>query len=524
MFVRNLLKAGDFATVVPVGINATLQYSESGILEKIYLGFDYKNLEDNPELIPLLLRSNIPSKILLRGGTTFVQGCFHSSKYLTFESNTKVNLLDNIEEYQFFAGNVISYSATFRGSVPIRQWLSGAGFSTLPGYVIPAELNDSKFKSFLESNNYPFEYPLITSYIVFNNGNVYFKNTDIKQYRVNDISRYVNEYGYVKCKLNLYDFESSVFLNLDIDYSEAILYKVISGSIVTLDNTGSVLFCCNKDSSDILQGVFDDQYECPECGKISVVPDRGSFKCSNSHCPSNMYVWSNEFIKGLGLQPISYSEYDESVKMRQGAYTPLTLLEYLKEYRGLSKIRCNLQTVLRSCLPRTVIPNKQQILQLCQACNYSKSSLLYYFVNPEKLLGDLNLDEHLYSRLVTWLKDSFNSTFVETVFNHPCIEVYEENRYFDGPPILNNKKIYITGKFKHGSKDDIYRILKSYYADIVDDYKSGFDMIVVGDTQDGVNGMSIQYARSNKLPIFSESDFFSIYGINDDIKNIDAIS
>lgn len=518
MFVRNLLNAGDYATVVPVGLKSTLQYNENGIIEKVFIGFgdDKREVE---EMFSVVLKSNIPTKISVRGGTSWVTGVFYSDSWKDVVDSEQIEktiiddyLLKN-EEYHFYAGLVESYAVSFRGSIQIRQWLTVSGFDTLPGYVIPSDMNESKFESMLKSSNYPFEFPLITDFIVFRNGIHMYKSTGIYQYIIENLETIVDEKGYIESKLytskNITFERNESFL---VPYSDTVRLNICKGSVITLNSNGDIIYSDNRFSNKNI--VYAKEIECNTCGKLINVPRNGRFKCTNPHCNSVLFPRVNYFLNSLGLNRIDYKNYKSMVDKYGNGFNISDTLEFF----NLTVSDCKMSVALRSIIPSDIIPKQQQISDFVKSCNYSISTIKYYLNNPDSILDDLKLDNHLYSRLISWLKDLRNVLDVESVLDSDRISIYAETSLFSGPPIFRGKNIYLTGKFIHGSFDEVSRIIKSYSANVVSDYKeTNVDYVVVGDTNEGVNGSLIRFARENKIPIFSESDMFETYGINNDL-------
>ena len=161
MFARNLLQAGEFVSCVPVGIPVTLQYSEKGLIQKIFQNHERDNWDDaTSDLLDVSLRSRkIPNKITVKNGTTWVRGVFYTDELIrnrgTLPECVVPALVEkykaNPDAFKFLAGDVVSLATTFRGAVPIRQWLATAGFETLPGYVVPSDVDESKFEDLLRS-------------------------------------------------------------------------------------------------------------------------------------------------------------------------------------------------------------------------------------------------------------------------------------------------------------------------------------------------------------------------------------
>lgn len=519
MFVRNLLKAGDYATVVPIGLKCTLQYNENGILEKVFYGFGESRIE-NPKMFSTVLKSDVPTKISLRGGTSWVIGCFynHNWKYIPNNPKLKEELVEDYllrpEEYRFYAGLVESYASQFRGSIPIRQWLTVSGFDLLPGYVISSEMNEKKFESMLKSSDYPFEFPLITDYIIFRNGMPSYADTKICQYEVNSLEQFTTTDGYTKSHITMSELNEKVQFISDFSYSSVVRYNIRKDSVITLNSDGDIIFSDNR--SVKTSDMYSREMECPFCGKIIKIPLSGKVQCSDTHCNSRLFKRVNHFLNTFGLKSIDYDTYLSMI----GTYKLGFNISDVLEYEDVDVIDCKLTDAVRAIIPLDVIPKKKQINDFVKACNNSVSTIKYYANNVETMVDDLGLDNHLYSRLVSWFRNVRNILDLETTLDSSKLNIYSDIMMFDGQPILRGKNIYITGKFKHGSNEEISKIFEGYSATVSPNYKeSKIDMIVVGDTNEGVLGSSILYARENRIPVFYESDVFSMYGIDNDLNN-----
>ena len=521
MFVRNLLNAGDYATIVPVGLKSTLQYNENGIIEKVYIGFGEEKREVK-EMFDIVLKSNIPTKISVRGGTSWVTGVFYNESWkdVVDSQNIEQEIIDDYllrsEEYRFYAGLVESYAMQFRGSIQIRQWLTVSGFDTLPGFVIPSEMTEYKFESMLKSSNYPFEFPLITDYIIFRNGISFYKSTGIYQYIVENLDRITTVNGYIESVL--YTSKNITYERVEpfnVTYAVVVKLNIHKGSVITLNSDGDIIYSDNRFSKE--NDKYPDEIECPTCGKIIKIPSQGRVTCSDEHCNSLLYSRVNHFLTTLGLNSIDFDLYKSISNKYGNGFNIVDVLEYL----DIVVDDCKLETALRSIIPVNVIPKSRQISEFVKSCKYSESTIKYYMHNPDDIVNDLGLDIHLYTRLIEWFKDIRNVLDVEGVLDSDRIKTYAEVSLFSGPPIFRGKNIYLTGKFIHGSFDDVSRIIKSYSANIVTDYKStNVDYVVVGDSNENVNGSLIRFARENKIPIFTEHDMFETYGINKDLDDI----
>ena len=91
---------------------------------------------------------------------------------------------------------------------------------------------------------------------------------------------------------------------------------------------------------------------------------------------------------------------------------------------------------------------------------------------------------------------------------------------FDGAPIFRNKLIYITGDFIHGNIPEISSILQSYSARVTTVFTNLVDCVLVGGTNENVNGKDVVAARNMGIPIMQEVDFFEQYDIDTDLAGI----
>ena len=75
----------------------------------------------------------------------------------------------------------------------------------------------------------------------------------------------------------------------------------------------------------------------------------------------------------------------------------------------------------------------------------------------------------------------------------------------------------MTGKFLHGSFDEIKSIFASYSAETTRVFNSSVNCLVIGDTKEDINGSIIMQCRKINLPIFGETEFFNKYEIDADM-------
>ena len=64
---------------------------------------------------------------------------------------------------------------------------------------------------------------------------------------------------------------------------------------------------------------------------------------------------------------------------------------------------------------------------------------------------------------------------------------------------------------------EVSAILRSYGAQVVSD-SSEVGCVIIGDMNENSNGTVIRTAQYNHIPVFTESEFFARYGIDDDLQ------
>ena len=83
-------------------------------------------------------------------------------------------------------------------------------------------------------------------------------------------------------------------------------------------------------------------------------------------------------------------------------------------------------------------------------------------------------------------------------------------------PILRNKTICVTGKFIHGTLEDIISIIQSYSGKVVTSFDNSVSFVVVGHFENEDPNI-IELAIGYHIPVYGEDDFFRYYGIDADM-------
>ena len=523
MFVRNFLAAGDYLTIVPLSLPVTLQYNTSGFLEKVMRGYENDVIDITEDTKQVLVNNHIvPKHIQIKNGTSWVSGCLYTAEYFPVEGNIPNDLTDvyvkklkeDPSKFSFFAGVVSSLAATFRGAVPIRQWLALAGFELLPGFVIPADLTELKLEKMITSSRtFNFVYPLITNYIIFSKSSVNYYDLGFKQIHVQNTEEFIDDEGYVKTSIKL-DNEDLV-----IDYSEKVRMNVQEGCYILLDESDKILHCYDPKKRKTLKEITGNKTTCPVCGRIYNFSDYGKVRCKDEHCNSRLFKRVNQLLSTFDLDTISRDKYDEIIKNVGSIFSVPDILDQ-KEYRELV-INCRLSRAMRAIVPEEVVPGFDGFVSFCNRCNNNVESVLYYIHNPDKAVQDLKLyqSETDYGDFVKWIEDPENVADIHSIIIHPNINLSDTDKTLqDVAPIFRGTTILITGIFKHGDHNTINSILSSYGAEVTTRFSERVDLVITGSTREGVNGSFVRKAIMRKLSIYEEDEFFKKYEIDKDIE------
>lgn len=519
---KTFCRPGSFAYIVPTGLLVTLRYDAHGQLNGIFKGYSHHGEDLGEEISDdfrkaVVSNGLVPGTIKITGTNSVIWGVFYSDEFKTpvgdvpqceYDRIIK-DIIDGNIKYKFYIGCLDSGAASVSNPTSLNSWGKMSGFDLLPLWMVPADATDKTLKDYIMSNiHYPFKYPLISGFIVYEGATpTYFYPLNLQTITVKDTAQYVNHSGYVKYKV-IYGDDDLLTMN----YPDAAFYNIKKGSQLILD--GATVIWSNTKSSNHSDRL-PKRIVCKSCGKILDVPDTGYMTCSDPYCTSLLYPRIERFCKVLDLEVLTKGKFDEYVKDSELQIFPDLLL--LPEYKDL-KIQKNLWEVIFACIPMDVGVDRQWLIKFCNRCNNSYKTVKFYFDNPIQIYTEL--DMNVSRRFANWLSIPRNVLELNTVVESSQIELSSGDKVmsFDGAPIFRNKTIFITGTFKHGSTADIKAILESYSAVVVTDFDRYVQCILVGDIKDGIDGSAIIAARDLKLPIFSESEFFSKYEIDEDLE------
>lgn len=517
MYVRNCLCTGDYLTVVPVGLPLTLQYSANGFLETVYEGYDPDRKDISSELLNTIRSANtLPTKIPITGGTTWVKGVLYTSETFISEGelpsaisdDLKSAYVDHPDTFNFFAGNVESLATVFRGAAPIRNWLSMTKFNVLPGWLITNSLTRDQFVKLINTTAFPFKFPLISSYIIYRGRETLFVSTHIKQFIIHKVERYLDDYGYIKCKLS----NKSGSQSCCVSYTDVVRFNLQPKCLVVLDCYGNVIYSKNLSKKS---NIVDSTTVCSVCGKSFSVPASGEVKCPDPHCMSSQYHDLVHLLNTFNLPVISKSIYDNYVAAGQLTCIPDVL--QLPDYDEIESVPVSLGQLLSAIVPISIVADGSIFASIVNRCNNNIHSFRYYVHHSELITRDLGVSGMYVNRLVQWLQDPYNALDIDALLDNPKLSIVATNKRFNGAPIFRGKTIMITGEFQHGSSDDIVAILSSYAANVVTSFSENVHCVLTGGTLENIDGLAVRNARNLGIPVYDEFNFFKQYEIDKDL-------
>lgn len=528
IYDQRMCTRGSFLGVVPLGLVCTLQYSDKGILQKMWPNLEPTDTPDPNNILEQPIETNVvialekakvvPQRIQLpASGATLVKGVLYSPKaffregYLpevVFEDMI-ADLTENPDTYQFYAGDLRNSGLRFNGAIAIRNRLEVLGFKLIPGYSITEEFNDTTFIRMLRSNRYPFPIPLFAGYMVFLNGNMTFYAPRFRQFIAERVESYTDRNGYVMADV----YSTSDVLECTISYTDIVKYNIQKGTSVLVDSNNSVILGRPTDADSRLPVSSD--INCSICGKAIKVMAKGYTECEDPHCQSKIYPDIIHFCNTLGLEVLSFERFSECIKDK--SLLCLTDLFTLDEYKDV-EVKCTIGALLTSIIPVSVCSDPSFIQEIVARAG-SPEAVDYYLKNPETIERDLKLTGIYMPKIVRWMNDPYNITTYETLINMPeQIEIVSVEKQFSGAPIFRNKVICLTGKFKSGDYETVTSILKSYSAEVVTQFNNRVSAVLVGHFRDEDPSI-IEMAKAYNKPVYKETEFFNAYDISKDIDN-----
>lgn len=515
MFNKTMIRPGDFIILMPVGIPITLQYNSYGNLEKVYTSNGNERNDVTEKLMNTMVSSHtVPLHIHILKGTSWVFGILYTADVQNCSGRLPESAINKLidkyiespECFNFFAGTFESTVTLFKGASPIRQNLGMDGFNLLPGWIAPAIINESTILNWSESQQYPFISDLVVGLIIFHKDEIYINYTNMFQFMVKYKIKFVDENGYIKLKI------ADDSLSMVIDISDAAKFKVDIGSVVVFNHTNSLIYAKNQTLKKF--NTYENTMMCDYCGKQIVIPNSGTVSCSDPHCMSYMYTKLKQFLYILKLPEISYEQVVCWISKKY--ITCIPDIFTLDEYKHI-KVHTTIAQIIRALVPVTLIPQSDIFTMFANVCSNNLKTIYYYINHPDLIKTDFSIVHPKLPVFIEWLSDGYNVSDLCTIIESSQIIIDTTNKKFEGAPIFRNKTICITGDFIRGSFSEIAAILQSYSANIIPSIIGNVDCVIIGGSNENINGSVINQAKSLNIPIFEENQFFDYYEIDKDM-------
>ena len=513
---KTVCPAGSLAYIVPTGLQLTLHYDARGSLMNVYLGYDKKTDLGQDFLKELVKLRLIPNAIKLTGGITDIWGVIYSDKISSSigllpnceYDNIKADVLSGTPGYKFYVGNVVTGATSIIDPTSMTTWANMCGFEVLSLWTIPENPTDALLANYISNIQYPFKYPFIAGYIIFEGANdPYYYSADLKTAHVEKVKKYTDTNGYIK-----YDV-SYGNTKITLNYPEAVKFNVQKGSQLIIDRQ-HIIWCDTQSSKTSHRLAV--RITCEYCGKILDVPETGVMCCTDNSCTSLLYPKIEHLCNTLGLKLPTPAQVKKYIKANELQILSDFLL--LPDYSD-TKIEVSMWEIIHAVIPAEIGISKDWLIQFCNKCNNQYKTIKYYLDGPRRITTELDMEVPI--RFARWLNVPQNITELDTIINSSQIVIKDTGKLaqFDAPLLFLHKTIFITGTFKHGSLVDITTILQSYGAVVVTEYDEFIDYVLIGDIKDNIKGEAIIGARALGIPVVEESAFFAHYGIDADLQN-----
>lgn len=541
LHVKNRFTWGNSVAILPFGVPVKLEYGEKGLLKQvsIYTNTDFKTetTDDWHTLYDTFVKNKIvPLSISLKEGTSYIYGILKPldsiettllSKYTSISGYlpeiTVTSMLDDFysdtKSFKFVAGTVESKATLFSTSISIRQWLIGAGFDIARNFIVSYPLNIEKI---LEQTGMKEDtaYPLISGYIEWSKqGQSTFYPTNLLHLHIADTHIEFNDDGQVK-ELVIFD-DNPEISSIYLDLYYVVTNNVLVGDSLVIDSDTKDILYHNKDTANFLKKV-EEHYNCPVCHSPIFVHNTGS-TCKNPHCATHTYKDALQLISTLHL-PLTFNSYNEYIMACKnyinefGSYKISDLIDWISDDKVIST---DLYTVLRAAIPKRILPLSDSVQYLINQSNGSLETIMFYFRNPDRMNIDFALNAHVYNKFLTWIRDEFNCNNIAYIFSNSKISLKKQiDALFDGEPILRKYHFCLTGRFRHGSFDDVSRILQSYKAKVSTNYTADINAVVTGGLNEEIDGRILRKAKADNISIISEDDLFNLYEIDEDLQKL----
>ena len=412
----------------------------------------------------------------------------------------------NPEKFNFFAFDIDCTATRISGGLAKQSTLAMNKFNTMQVQMTPALPTDETITTWTNSQYWNF-IPNICMGIFSEMSDPNYTVLNVQLVVVKKIEKMTDESGCVKAIVHS---EQGIILNMD--YSEIVSKNITVEDVLYLNYNNSVSFVVHSGNS-----VANDSISCEFCGRRFHVPRFGEVQCPDPHCLSKLYPEVRRFLDGNGLQPMEYNRYKALVDSREITAFPDIML--LPEYSDVC-VETSIDRLLRSMVSTRLIHSMDVITMFANAIRNNVKSLIFYVDHPDKIRTDLGIKHPDLNRLVSWLSDNCNASDVKTIIMSNQFNIEKQDIRFNGAPIFRNKRYCITGNFVHGDYSEVMSILRSYSADVTTEFDQTVNAVIVGSTQENVNGEMLRSARNLGIPVFDEIAFFNKHEIDEDLRNL----
>ena len=527
MLERNRLNPGDFVIPIPVGIPIKLIYNSSGVLSSMdkleSLNMDMSTLDVSSEHLSKRVIDSvtdcgmIPKSIPISGGTTIVCGIAvldSYSKLFGQYPEAVFNFIDdnNFEVKEFHAFHVMSYAMNFSNMYAILNWLAVCKFSVLSGFLVPYD-DMSRFEGY-ESDvllkKTTIKYSM--AYMIFNSTSKKLLNSNLRQGSLIDSpEEFINSNGVVMSRLHLTDGET-----LEIPFSVAKKFKLSENSIVYYLSTPSIVILDSEVSCKLFhKSTKYTERRCAICGsKLDV--NQPVVRCSDEFCMSRQYNSYVHMMTVLNRPYVNFDTYLSYIMSKKGNVQLVDMLDM--EDSPYEKYRISIGTILQSAIPTHCVGDRRVIDLFVSLCRNKWDTVTYYLKHSDRILVDFDFSSLDTREFIDCISDCRYAAQIESIYNHPKIEVCDSDKIYDADPILRGMKLCVTGLFQLGNYSDVKGVLSSYGAQVTDELIDGVNYVIVGDTYSDIDNVIVTSAINSNISVVGEGQFFEYFGIDKDIE------
>lgn len=509
MINKSKVQVGDTVVVVPFGLAAQVNYNKNGVISGIdvYIGGSDVPVPLDHVTCAKLQKNNVVPSRLVHKRDCVVHGVFEVNGiglYDVVNKEPSEVLLSCISKSSYdiaFKAFMIESSNVSYAFVQQSVLITTLGFEKCSSFVVSSreQLNRiSKMPAMLL-------YPKVSGYVVVHKNDYRYEPESFQYLKVSSVHRDVNSTGFIVADVQ-FDNNTSI----TVPYPHIVKYNVQKSSLVVVDS-GNIVFCSDRGN---MSKKVDREFHCNFCGSLVTSPSDGYVKCSYDNCTSRMYPVVENMTREFNIPCIDYSTYRTYVDEKK--ITCLVDVFDLPEYKDL-KISCTLGTLLKALCPVSAVKDRSFFDKFVEKCG-SFEAFYHYIENPYEIEQDMSnfIDSHTCQSFVNWIGVPENLLTVKSVVD--IVNVKQREFNLDVPKLFRNKVIYIEGEFNHGSYSTVSSILRSYGADIATTVDTRCDCVLLGDfVRNPEDVPTVNIAKSYDIPVYTESYFFNIYDIDNDL-------